>query len=291
MDRKSVVLRDGRRVVHVVGSNTQTVNICTNEGRAGDYEVTYRLPVVEEIQPADIADLDDVAALEEWLLDHGAVPEHRQGASGARLWPLVSNAVSAPWMTAATDAVERVLDAVVQDFLDKPYLHRVEHSLHAELYRRLKEEKALQGECLLQTGEAAQLVHKEWPETRPDLTPGSSGKRGAFDLAVLAPELILNAHLAQYRQGRLAPPVVIEVGLDYGLWHLEQDAEKLLNSRVEAPYLLHLSRLPVADARQREVEEFVKELRAPLRVAYVHHNPRSHTTTYKRVSDPAPVER
>ncbi len=78
MDRKSVVLRDGRRVVHVVGSNTQTVNIYTNEGRAGDYEVTYRLPVVEEIQPADIADLDDVAALEEWLLDHGAVPEHRK---------------------------------------------------------------------------------------------------------------------------------------------------------------------------------------------------------------------
>lgn len=137
----------------------------------------------------------------------------------------------------------------------------------------------------LKTGQPTQLVHKEWPETRADLSPGSSGKRGAFDLAVLAPGRIAKAHLDQFRQGRLAAPFVIEVGLDYGLWHLEQDAQKLLHSGVEAPYLLHLSRAPVHDVGA--VEKYLEHIPAPLRVAYVHHDPRTATTTYKRLSDPA----
>lgn len=145
MERTSVDLRDGRRVVHVVGSNTQTVNICTMAGQSGDYEIIYRLLVVEDVQSADIADLSDVVALEEWLLDHGGIPEHRPGGPGARLWPLIEDAVDPQWMTSASSAVEGALDDFVTEFLDKPYLHRVEHSLHAELYRCLKEHQALRG--------------------------------------------------------------------------------------------------------------------------------------------------
>ena len=78
---------------------------------------------------------------------------------------------------------------------------------------------------------AAGLIHKEWPET----VPGREvDRRGLFDLAVLAPSQPAQASIEQFRQGRIHAPIVVEVGLDYGRAHLEQDLEKLRNS--EVPY-------------------------------------------------------
>ena len=146
--------------------------------------------------------------------------------------------------------------------------------MHTHSTSRLKEQGALQGEFALSTGETTQLVHKEWPETRPDLSPGASGRRGAFDLAVLSPARNRCCHSPeQFRQGRIAAPIVIEVGLDYGHRHLEADGKKLLDSGVAAPYLLHLSRVP--DVNAVAIEAYVSAPPGQLRVAYVHHDPRA----------------
>ena len=96
-------------------------------------------------------------------------------------------------------------------------------------------------------------MHKEWPETHPDLSPGASGKRGAFDLAVLSPKALVSATLEQFRQGRITASIVVEVGLDYGMKHLEDDGKKMLDSGVSGAYLLHLSRVRDMNANAIEV--------------------------------------
>jgi hypothetical protein len=62
----------------------------------------------------------------------------------------------------------------------------------------------------------------------------------------------LNAFL----EGRLAAPIVIEIGLGYGLPHLVGDHHKLINSLVPAGYLLHLVRgRPPEEAEINLLEE------------------------------------
>ncbi len=283
MERFTTRLQDGRQVVLVRGTKTQTVNVCTLDAPVGDYEHVYRLPIAEDVEPADLAELADAAAVHDWVASHRGVEEQqRNGRSGRPVLPLVDVEADSDWLIAATTAVETVLDDVVTAFLARPYLHRVEHSLHAELYLRLKGQAALRDEFPLRTSEMTQLVHKEWPETRPDLSPGASGKRGAFDLAVMSPEGLAAATLEQFRQGRIAAPIVIEVGLDYGQKHLEGDGKKMLDSGVEVPYLLHLSR--VRDVNATEIEAYVSAPPGQLRVAYVHHDPRGGAR-YKRLGD------
>ena len=42
---------------------------------------------------------------------------------------------------------------------------------------------------------------------------------------------------------------MIEIGLDYGAAHLAEDEEKLLNSDVQYPYLVHIERERYRDPR------------------------------------------
>ena len=285
MERHSTRMRDRRQVVLVRGTKTQTVNVCTADDRVGDYAHIYRLPIAEDVELADLAELADVAALRDWAASRNGVEEQDGRGGRSVLLPLVDVDVDVSWLTSATKAVEVVLEDVVTEFLARPYLHRVEHSLHAELYHRLKDQADLRGEFPLRTGELTQLVHKEWPETRPDVSPGASGRRGAFDLAVVSPEGIAAATLEQFRQGRIAAPIVIEVGLDYGQKHLQDDGKKLLDSGVQAAYLLHLSR--VRDANAEAIERYVKDPPGHLRIAYVHHVP-NRGTRCKRLDDREP---
>ncbi len=75
---------------------------------------------------------------------------------------------------------------------------------------------------------------------------------------------------------------MIEVGLDYGKKHLEDDGKKMLDSGVRAAYLLHLSR--VRDVNVSAIEAYASTPPGHLRVAYVHHDPRGGTR-YKRLAD------
>lgn len=283
MSRASVIIQN-RRVVIDYGSLTQTVKICTSANRAGKYEEVYRLGIEEPVPPGELSELPTLDDLHVWLEARNAVLEPIGRAPTRAPLDLVPfTDVDGEWVRAATLSVDQAMDELVERFLVDPYLHRVEHSLHAELFRLLKDRGPLNEETRLATGESVQLVHKEWPETLPRLVRGVPPRRGLFDLVVLSPPQLRAATLDQFRAGRIAAPIVIEVGLDYGFPHLEQDKVKLVTSKVAFPYLLHLSRIAVRD--NGPAEELVEAPPENFRVAYAHHDPQTKTTRVKRVAE------
>jgi hypothetical protein len=85
---------------------------------------------------------------------------------------------------------------------------------------------------------------------------------------VLAPGQLQRTALEQFRAGRIDAPIVIELGLNYGSQHLAGDRQKLANSAVQHPYLVHLSRMP--SSRQGATEAVI---------AGISERPRSPTST------------
>jgi hypothetical protein len=75
--------------------------------------------------------------------------------------------------------------------------------------------------------------------------------------------------------------VVIEAGLDYGRDHLRDGLDKLANSGVRAPYVLHLSR--VTDPLWRETENLM--VRSGVTCAYVSVDPDSGDRRWKNLHD------
>jgi hypothetical protein len=275
----------GRRVKIVRGPKSQTVNICTAENEIGRYEITYRLSPHVDVAAAELAEVADLEALKAWLLARDAEPE-LPAQPGSRAVPSVAASLAGDaWVADAQAAVDGAITSLVEQFLDDPYLHRVEHSLHTLLHLLMAEDRSLAGTATLATGHRTQLIHKEWPETVPRAGGSGAVKRGNFDFALVAPTQVAAANLDQFRAGRLDAPIAIEVGLDYGLWHLEQDAKKLLNSGVRVPYLLHLSRVPVTD--QGRLETTLCAYGEPLRTAYAHIDPRSGERRVKHIADSA----
>lgn len=144
------------------------------------------------------------------------------------------------WLHVATKSVERSIDLLVQEFIEHPYLHRREHSIHAQLFQIMMSVPELSQRVPLGADLAVtQLVHKEWPET-----VGREGdRRGNFDLVVLSPTLLAGCpSIKSFIEGRLVAPIVIEIGLDYGPEHLAGDAKKIINSKPAHGYLIHLIR-------------------------------------------------
>lgn len=278
----------GARLIKISrGTLSQTVNICTEANQVGTYEVTYRLPRDVDITTTELASLADLQALTRWLVSHGGQPETPGVGPRSRLLPRVpAPAADDDWVAAATAAADAAVTQVVDSFLAHPYLHRVEHSLHTLLHSLLKEQPNLAAMTALgQLGDQTQLVHKEWPETVPGVEGDDSGPRGLFDIAVLSPTQLAQASVDQFLDGRIDTALAIEVGLDYGLKHLSDDAAKLLHSKVPVPYLLHLTRLRVKDLA--ETEQLLCEAPAPLRTAYVQVDPKTGTRRYKQLSDTA----
>ncbi len=224
--------------------------------------------------------------MDAWLLARGATAElPGPTPSGTRLVPRVSAPpADHPWVVKAQAAVDRAITLLVRQFCEDPYLHRVEHSLHALLHRLLHSEPELADVIPLGgTGFNTQLVHKEWPETVARTHGTDVRPRGNFDLAVLSPDQLRQATLDQFRSGRIDAPIAIEVGLDYGLSHLAQDADKLRHSRVLVPYVLHLSRIPMTD--QDEIERLVCAASSPLHAAYAHVDPKTGARRVKHLTD------
>lgn len=177
------------------------------------------------------------------------------------------------WVGRAVLAVESAIDELVEDFRLNPFVHRVEHSLHVQLFSLLMEQEVLHerrriGKTPFFTG----LVHKEWPETKPRTSKtGTVRRRGSFDLAVLAPsQLDAVQSLDQFIYGTIAAPIVIELGLGYQDEHLGGDEIKVLGSQVQHPYLVHFSR--VKSRKQQATEDLVNRPHPPIKVAYVHHD-------------------
>jgi len=295
-----MAVRVADRLVFVNTQRTQTVKICTPQNTRGVYEKYYRIepPYVlpQQQMESTVSQFDSIADLEQWLIndrkayrepDNEVRPTVKQligdtSASGINdvQGPEVREAVAEvlellnpdryspdedPWLPQAANLVEESIDHLVKEFLDFPYLHRVEHSIHAQLFHILISHKELAQRVVLGDGFAeTQLIHKEWPES----VARESNRRGNFDLAVLSPQLIKACpSISAFRSGHLDAPIVIEMGLDYDAEHLARDAQKLINSKPKHGYLIHLVReLP----RERSAEKILLgiETRFAIKTAY-----------------------
>lgn len=150
-------------------------------------------------------------------------------------------------------SVEEAINELVKDFVQNQWLHRVEHSLHAELYHLLKSLPGIPTE-LCTSAFTTQFIHKEWPEPKRH---GTRGRRGNFDLAVLKPDSP-SSTIDDLRYGRMPLLVAIEVGLNYEAKHLAGDTVKLKESGVEHCYLIHLAALK--SRNQLGVRELVQSV-------------------------------
>jgi hypothetical protein len=280
----------GRTVTVRTGRKSQTVNICTPRQVVGDYDAIYRLPIQSAIEdPGEIPEVATLAEFARWLTARNGVLEGSSAAHGktSGLSPLVRAPINDAWVSDAVPLVEDAIGSLVDRFVSAPYLHRVEHSFHAELISELRKHDKLRA-CVEigASGLTTQLIHKEWPET---VVRGGRGKtverRGLFDIVVLSPAQFEEVTLEQFLQGRIEPPIVIEVGLDYGLKHIDGDIGKFLTSEVPHPYLIHLSRIgPRVEAVEDRIDEIATS--APrLQVAYVHHE--TDSVAVKRLNDSA----
>jgi len=92
-----------------------------------------------------------------------------------------------PWLPEARGLVKQAIDRLIQEYVEFPYLHRVEHSLHARLFQVMTSFEMLAQRVLIGADLGlTQLVHKEWPET----VKREGNRRGNFDLTVLSPRLL-----------------------------------------------------------------------------------------------------
>jgi hypothetical protein len=190
-----------------------------------------------------------------------------------------------PWLPQAKSLVEKSIDRLVEEFLEYPYLHRVEHSIHAQLFCIMVSHQELAQRVPL--GEnlgVTQLVHKEWPET----VAREGNRRGNFDLAILSPKLLHGCpSIEAFRGGRLHAPIVIEMGLDYDAEHLAGDAKKLINSKPKHAYLLHLVRdIP----REEAAEQIIVGIEAKFGIKTAYAWKAGSECAFKRVNDKAITE-
>jgi hypothetical protein len=269
---------DGRRVIVRTGMKSQTVRVCTPQNTPGEYEAVYRLHILSAIAAADVPEMADLNALRTWLVETRNARQEEPSGQPVVPEAVGISAVDEAWLRAAVEKVQRAVDLLVDDFAAHPYRHRVEHSLHLQIYRALADQHlddlAPVGNSSLRAG----LIHKEWPETQPGK---DADRRGLFDLAVLAPSQLKQASIDQYRQGRIHAPIVVEVGLDYGVAHLRQDLEKLRNSEVPHAYVVHFSRLPASG----DVDHLLTAAYPNIRTAYAH-VPLTGRKTVKHLTDP-----
>lgn len=187
------------------------------------------------------------------------------------------------WTTQAAASVEQCIDALLQDFLRQPYAHRVEHSLHVDLYHSLREQDVLAGDVPVgDSGFSTRLVHKEWPSHDTFSNRGTRRRRQSYDIAVLNRTDVENGSLPDLIEGRFRAPIVIELGLDYSLQHIKGDLDKLERNAVERPYVVHLSRKRTR--RATAVEESVLQS-GRVQTAFAHLDVDSREFRWKTLND------
>jgi hypothetical protein len=191
------------------------------------------------------------------------------------------------WLPQAKESAEGAINTLVQEFIEFPYLHRVEHSIHARLFALLASSPHLSGQHPIgHNFGITQLIHKEWPETIPREIKGN--RRGNFDLVVLSPCLLASCvGIDLFLDGRLPAPIVIEMGLDYDGTHLANDAKKLINSKPKHGYLVHLLRDIPLDPSTEQIILGI-EAKTGIRTAYA--NVTGNHRTFKLVTEDGIVE-
>ena len=269
------------------GSRTQTVNICTSAGVHGEYEFVIRFHRPDAVSESYLRSVR-LSSIEKFVQllqsQHGGDLEQSPGQL------LAKTPIGAPlrvsltdWELAAREATETAIDQLAREFIEHPYLHRVEHSIHCRLFQLMSAIAPLDQRLALGAW-ATQPIHKEWPEFLP--RPEKGGKRGNFDLAVLSPDAVAVASLRDFRTGTIRPCIAVEMGLDYGQAHLAGDIRKFRNSGIPDSYLIHLAR-PDAPSSDSSVERLL--LDCEFKSVYVRHL--GDRVRYKLLGDAAIKER
>lgn len=247
----AVLQINGCRVYIVTRRISQTVNFCREGNVRSEYEYILRLPISQKVAADDLVNFQLVEEAITWLVgSRGAVIERSPLLDAdcdsfdndlKSEPPVVATDTEASWIQRARRLTELSIDELVLEFLDMPYLHRVEHSVHTRLCAILGGHPHFDRHVSLGGGlSLTQTIHKEWPETIP--RPEKNNRRGNFDIAILSPARISGASTEGFCSGRIIAPIVIEMGLNYDEGHLAGDVEKLLNSKVEFGYVVHLLR-------------------------------------------------
>lgn len=236
----------GRKIKIVTGSKTQTVNVYGDNDTENVYSHKIRISFPSCFVEEDLLAHKKFATVED-LIHYLEAERHGKLEIANSCFvppplPRLSKAqVSASWCDGITVCVQEALNTVARDFLTNPYRHRVEHSLHCQLYMELLRYPELGGTHNI-SGYNVGYIHKEYPETssRPD----KNGRRGNFDMALLGPSEVTHVDLTimDFLLGLIKPGIAIEVGLDYGASHLDSDHRKLKHSQIKRGYLLHLAR-------------------------------------------------
>jgi hypothetical protein len=246
----------------VTGEKTQTVNVCDNTNTEGSYARKFRILdrkyfVTDEF----IKTQDSIQDLVDTLKQRSAIEEtcESDSASGTTVSKEPLFAVDENWVASIIPDVEASINNLINEFIRNPYLHRVEHSLHCQLYCHLTGSKEL-GKIEDYREVSPRRVQKEWPETTPRR---GHDRRGNFDLAILGPAAQFHHQSVSpdnFQLGLIKPGVVIEIGLDYDLDHLEQDEIKLRNSDVRHGYLVHFVRPTGEPQNPDELEQVINRL-------------------------------
>lgn len=242
---------EGRTVRIVTGTLSQTVRLCRGSSGKSGYESVWEIRGAPRFVSTDEVELQPtIAALVEFLRNdrHAILRDFDECAELGRSEPegmpatIPVAGVAQAFAAQIEPDIDKCIDQFLRDFLDMPYCHRVEHSIHVQLWNSLSLVNSLRNgyATLGSSGCKTQLVHKEWPETKR--RPKKRNRRGNFDLAVLAPGSFETISTAEFGGGWVAPAVAVEVGLNYGRRHLENDIYKLLNSPVPLSYAIHLVR-------------------------------------------------
>lgn len=262
----------GRRVKVATGSKSQTVNVYREGEKTGKYETRLRCttPALFLEGSDELPFVDSIPELVDWLQREHLFSQEGENAEAT---PRAVHELgsSDAWMDDAKGAVQGAINRLVDRFVQHPYLHRVEHSLHCELYQLLTEAPLLR-EPITLGPLIARPVQKEWPESTP--RSWKHGRRGNFDLVVLSPaDATAGIDARAFLGGYLKPLIAIELGLDYGRKHLEEDDRKIRNSSIRSGYLVHFAREEkrLQSGVREAVEQIIaREATGGPKVAYAH---------------------
>ena len=217
MPTSQIVSIAGRNIYIVTGITSQTVNVCSASNQRGEYEWIVRLAPTFFVNSDYVRSNNKIDGLIKWLKleRYGHIEKQPENGplEGSYFLKSVSGSLELEeqaWVEHVIRLTETCIDELVWEFLEMPYLHRVEHSIHVRLYELLRTQPFLNRHFSLEGRALTQPIHKEWPETRP--RPEKSNRRGNFDLAILSPVRLKRTSLKAFHNGLVEPSIVIEMG-------------------------------------------------------------------------------
>jgi hypothetical protein len=244
----------GRLVKIRTGNQTQTVNICfRDEPVEGKYEFKYRIgdpSIFLYEQMLTLMEFDNLESLRDFLLNHGAI-EEAPGSSQFSRQQLLDNTSAMP--EGIIKQLDDQVDAFLDTFIKSPYMHRVEHSIHVDLFNRIAAlSDVAERNVEITNGFKSSLVHKEWPEPS---RINAAKRRGSHDIALLPP---CNPSVEQFCLGYIRPFAAFELGLNYNVAHFDKDVYTLHYAKLRTAYVIHLAREEAQN--QEQVIERVQAL-------------------------------